>query len=148
MAERRTERRDNHAPGESRSMRLKLFIPTDTLVDAPVRKIIAEAENGSFCLLPRHIDFVAALVPGILIYTDADGVERFFAVDSGTLVKVGDEVRVSALNAVAGADLGELRRTVQESFEALEEHEREARSALARLEAGTLRRFFQTEEPV
>ncbi|MCF7985124.1 MAG: F0F1 ATP synthase subunit epsilon [Thiohalocapsa sp.] len=127
-------------------MRLRLFVPTETLVDAPVRKVIAEAENGSFGMLPRHIDFVAALVPGILIYVDEDGAERFYAVDAGTLVKVGDEVRVSTFNAIAGTDLGALKRTVQESFEALEEHEREARSALARLEAGTLRRFFRSEE--
>jgi hypothetical protein len=32
---------------------------------------------------------------------------------------------------------------VQEAFESLAEHDREARSALARLEAGTLRRFMQ-----
>jgi F-type H+-transporting ATPase subunit epsilon len=31
--------------------------------------VIAEAQNGSFCLLPHHIDFVAALAPGLLAYT-------------------------------------------------------------------------------
>ena len=30
-------------------------------------KLVAEAPNGAFCLLPRHVDFVAALVPGLTI---------------------------------------------------------------------------------
>jgi len=33
------------------------------MIDEKVSKIIAEAQNGSFCLRPRHIDFVAAAVP-------------------------------------------------------------------------------------
>ena len=45
-------------------MRLKVLLPTKVLIDEEVTKVVAEAENGSFCILPRHIDFVSALVPG------------------------------------------------------------------------------------
>ncbi|NMC75543.1 MAG: F0F1 ATP synthase subunit epsilon, partial [Geobacteraceae bacterium] len=45
-------------------MKLTVLLPTGVLVDQEVTKVTAEAENGSFCLLPRHIDFLAALVPG------------------------------------------------------------------------------------
>jgi F-type H+-transporting ATPase subunit epsilon len=131
---------------ETQMLRLRVFLPTETLVDEPARKVIAEAEDGAFCLLPRHVDFATALVPGILIFVDADGEERLLAVDEGSLVKAGEEVRVSVFNAIAGADLGRLRQTVDETFLALDEHEREARSALARLEAGTLRGFVELEE--
>ena len=50
------------------SMHLKVLVPTEVFVDTKTTKIVAEAENGSFCLLPHHIDFVAALVPGIVVY--------------------------------------------------------------------------------
>jgi F-type H+-transporting ATPase subunit epsilon len=49
-------------------MQLKILIPTKILVDCQVTKVIAEAENGHFCLLPHHVDFVAALVPGITFF--------------------------------------------------------------------------------
>jgi F-type H+-transporting ATPase subunit epsilon len=137
---------DDPVREETGMLRLRIFLPTETMVDEPARKVIAEAENGHFCLLPRHLDFAAALVPGILIFVDAEGGERLLAVDEGTLVKAGAEVRVSVFNAVAGADLGRLRQTVDESFLSLDEHDREARSALARLEAGTLRGFVELEE--
>jgi F-type H+-transporting ATPase subunit epsilon len=66
-------------------MRLKVFLPTDILLDTEVTKVIAEAENGTFCLLPRHVDFVAALVPGLLLFVPRSGPEEYLAVDEGTL---------------------------------------------------------------
>lgn len=124
-------------------MRLKLLLPADILIDEDVQKIIAEAGNGSFCLLPRHIDFVAALVPGLLTYVSATGKEFFVAVDEGTLVKCGPRVLVSVRNAVCGDDLTRLRDTVEMEFRQLDEREKAARGALARLEAGVVRRFVE-----
>jgi F-type H+-transporting ATPase subunit epsilon len=138
--------RANPRSGQAGMLRLKVILPTRTLVDEAMSKVVAEAVNGSFGLLPRHVGFVSALVPGILIYSGADGEERFLAVDEGVLVKAADEVRVSTFNAVAGRDLKRLRQTVDETFLSLDDHEREARSALARLEAGTLRGFAEWEE--
>ncbi|MCB0128834.1 MAG: F0F1 ATP synthase subunit epsilon, partial [Caldilineaceae bacterium] len=125
---------------------LKVLLPTAVLVDEPVVKVIAEAENGSFCLLPRHVDFVAALVPGLLSFTTAEGVEEFLAVDEGILVKQGDDVRVSVINGVRGGALAELRALVTQQFERLDERERRARSALARMEADFVRRFIELRE--
>lgn len=127
-------------------MNLKVALPTIVLVDEPVQKIVAEAENGSFGILPRHIDFAAALVPGVLIYLDAESRERFLGIDEGTLVKCGDEVMISARNAVEGDDLQNLRRQVETAFVLLDERERSARSALARLEAGIARRFVELKD--
>jgi len=126
-------------------MRLKLLLPNEILINEPVQKIIAKAHNGSFCLEPRHIDFVSALVPGLLMYIAESGQEVFIAIDEGTLVKCGDEVLISTYNAVIGNDLATLRDTVENRFVQLGESERIARSALARLEAGVIRRFTQIE---
>lgn len=127
-------------------MNLRLMLPTEILLEQPVTKIIAEAENGEFCLLPRHIDFVAALVPGLLSFFDQDGVERFAAIDNGILVKCGSDVSVSAYRGVVGNDITELQSLIDERFLELDEYERKARSALARLEAGTLRGFLNLRE--
>ncbi len=127
-------------------MRLRIALPHQMLVDAPASKVIAEAANGSFCLLPRHVDFVAALVPGILSWVDEDGREIFAAVDRGILVKVGEEVGVSVRRAIVDDDLETLHRTVTQSYHTLDEHERQARAAAAQLEAGFVRRFLELEK--
>ena len=124
-------------------MHLKVLLPTEVLIDQPVSKVIAEAENGSFCLLPRHIDFLAALAPGILLFQSESGAETFLAVDEGVLVKCGAEVLVSTRNAVQGTDLENLKQQVVQRFRAVDEQERLTRSALAQLEASLARRFME-----
>ncbi len=129
-------------------MKLTVLLPAGVLVDQEVTKVTAEAENGSFCLLPRHVDFVTALVPGLLSFETGTGEEEFLAVDEGILVKRGPEVTVSTRNAVRGASLGQLREAVEERFHVLDEREQQAREVLARLEADLVVRFVRMGEKI
>ncbi len=122
-------------------MRLEVITPMAVCVDRTVRRIVAEAPGGHFGMWPGHIDVVSELVPGILLYETEDGAERFVAVNSGTLVKCGTEVRVAVRGAVDGDDLGALRARVESEFRQHDEEERQSRAALARLEASMIRRF-------
>jgi len=127
-------------------MKLTVLLPTGMLVDQEVTKVTAEAENGSFCLLPRHIDFVSALVPGLLSFEYGAGQEEFLAVDDGILVKCGAQVTVSTRNAVRGVPLGQLRQAVAKRFRALDDRELQAREVLARLEADLVVKFIRMGE--
>jgi len=125
-------------------MNLKVYVPTRIFMVAEVTRISAEAENGSFTLLPRHVDWVASLVPGILAFLSGDK-ESFLAVDEGVLVKCGPDVMVSTRNAIRGENLGELKDAVEGKFRELDEREKKARSVLARFEADFIRRFMEME---
>ena len=129
-------------------MHLKILLPFRVFAEKTgVSRIVAETSEGSFGLLPRRLDCVAALTPGILIYeTDADG-EVYVAVDEGVLVKTGADVLVSVRRAIAGTDLGQLRDAVAQEFLTLNEQEQSVRSVMAKLEAGFVRQFasFQHE---
>lgn len=124
-------------------MKLKVLLPTEVLIEEEVTKVIAEAEDGSFCLKPKHVDFVAALVPGLLSFETTDGHEEFLAVDEGTLVKCGAEVLVSTENAVRGPNLGTLKDTVEKQFMVVDDRQKSARSAVAKLEANLVRKFIE-----
>lgn len=124
-------------------MHLKVMQPTNGLIDERVTKVTAEGEEGSFCLLPQHVDWVAALVPGILSFELETGEEIFLAIDEGILVKQGDMVLVSVRSAVRGVDLETLHQTVQQQFRQLDEQERQARSTLVRLETSFVREFME-----
>jgi len=123
------------------NMRVKVIVPSGVLVQQQAAKLVAEARDGSFCLLPRHVDFAAALVPGILTLTADDDSETFFAVDEGLLVKHGSEVRVSTWNALQGK-LGELQQAVLAQFREQGRQEQEARHALDRLEASLVQQVL------
>lgn len=125
-------------------MRLQVLVPSRVVARDEVVSVVAEGSEGSFGILPRHVDYVTELVPGILTYRrEEDGPERILALDRGTLVKVGPEILVSVRDAVEGDDLESLRATVHRRFRTLDEREREARSALATLEARFIRRFLE-----
>ena len=126
-------------------MQLKVLLPNGIFLVARANKITAEAINGSFCLLPNHIDFVATLVPSILSFTSphAQQEETFLAIDRGVLVKCGAEVLVATRQAIRGEDLDSLWQAVEENFRSLDEREKRSRSALAKLEAGFLRGFAE-----
>jgi F-type H+-transporting ATPase subunit epsilon len=106
------------APSEH--MRLEVFTPTALLVDDAAVKVIAEGPEGY-------------------------GEERLLGIDEGVLVKRGAEVRVSVLDAFESDDLASLRKQVARRFLSLDEHERSARTALARLEAGAIRHVLEIE---
>ena len=127
-------------------MRLKILLPTEVLLDEEVDKVLAEGDNGWFCLLPNHQGFVSALVPGMLMYMLPNGTERVLAVDEGVLVKCGSDVLVSVRAAVPGTNLGSLKRAVEEQFNRLDEREKKARAAAAKLELDLVRRFVELRE--
>jgi F-type H+-transporting ATPase subunit epsilon len=125
-------------------MKLKLLLPYQVFAEIEdVSRIVIETPQGSFGLLPRRLDCVAALEPGILTYeTKAKG-EVYIAVDEGILVKAGADVLVSVRNAIGGTDLGKLREAVEREFVDLDENERQMRAVLARLESGFVRHFTE-----
>jgi len=124
-------------------MLCKILLPIEVFYNKEIAKVVAEAGNGSFCLLPQHIDFVAALTPGLLRMVGIDNQEEFYAVDEGILIKKGNEVMVSTRNALKIPDLGQLKQVVEEQFKTLDDKEKAARTAAARLEADLVRRFME-----
>jgi F-type H+-transporting ATPase subunit epsilon len=129
-------------------MSVTLRLPTRTLFEGRAEKITAVAPNGAFGILPNHIDFVTALVPSVLTLRQSNGSEEIFGLDEGLLVKKGDRVVVVALRGVHGDDLSTLENTVEASFIQMDEEERQARSALSRLEADMVRRFAELQRPI
>jgi F-type H+-transporting ATPase subunit epsilon len=126
-------------------VKLRVMLPTRIAFDQEVDKVVAEGPQGFFGLLPRHVDTVSELVPGIVTYR-ADGQEGFVAVDGGTLVKVGSDVLVVTATAVVGDDLEHLRAVVEESMERAVYRDEAARSALARLEIDIVQRLVEMGE--
>ncbi|MBK9170819.1 MAG: F0F1 ATP synthase subunit epsilon [Bryobacterales bacterium] len=123
-------------------MNLKVLLPFQVFAEKTgVTRVVAETRAGSFGLLPRRLDCVAALPPGILIYESQAEGEVYLAVDEGVLIKTGPDVLVSVRNVIAGTDLRHLREAVEREFLHLDEREQSVRAALAKMESGLIRRM-------
>jgi len=126
-------------------MRLRVITPGHVALETEVDKVSAEASNGAFTLLPRHIDFVAPLVQGLLTYSH-DGEDTVVALDGGLLVKRGARVDVVTAEAFISEDLRSLGRELDTVFGDLDEGERSARRALADLETDITRRLLELDD--
>ncbi len=129
------------------SMNLKLLLPFEILVEtSDVLRIVVENLEGAFGLLPRRLDCVSVLVPGILFYETATEGNCYLAIDEGVLIKTGSNVLISVRRAIQGTDLGQLHASVDEEFMALNERELGLRTLSAKLDVGILQRFKGFED--
>lgn len=127
-------------------MKLIVRMPSEVLFEKEVSRIRAEARNGWFGILPKHVDFVTALVPGVLTFQPAGKPEEYLAIDQGILVKCGPEVSVSTRNAVHGENLELLKKNVETQFRERQEREKQARALEAKLEADLVRALMEAEK--
>mgnify|MGYP003593522808 FL=1 len=127
-------------------MQVKILLPSAVFLEQAAKKLVAEGPNGFFCLLPRHIDYTNALVPGILTLEHVDGQIAYYAVSEGILVKIGRQVLLSVRDAVRGETLEDLKKAVDSQFLQLIRQEQASRTALRKLEADTIRRFMELSE--
>ena len=129
---------------EATNMTLKILLPYKIFaVKTGVTRIVAETSSGSFGVLPQRLDCVAALEPGILTYeSDTDG-EAFIAVDTGVLVKTGENVMVSVRNASGGVSLELLHDAVEREFGERDEEEGKNRSVLREMEGSFINQLMR-----
>jgi F-type H+-transporting ATPase subunit epsilon len=123
-------------------MDLKVLLPFGVFsANTGVARIVAETREGSYGILPRRLDCVATLVPGILMYQCESQAEVYVAVDEGVLIKCGRQVLVSVRRALGGTGLAELRAAVAAEFLALNTQEQQLHSALLKIESGFISRL-------
>jgi F-type H+-transporting ATPase subunit epsilon len=121
---------------------LRLRTPRALLVDAPVKSITAEDAGGWFGMLPGRSDVVAALVPGLLLFEDADG-ECFVALAGGLLELRDGECRVMAREAVVSRELDAIGDELEAQLRAREESALMRKDAMDDLAREALRRLAE-----
>lgn len=118
-----------------------IYSPLGTEVKTKIRKVSFETPSGYYTLLPRHVDFVSALCPNIVSFTEESGNEKFAACHRGIVVKKGSTVTMSVQGAVVCNSLDELSGAVLEDFKRSEEQRKELNTVMAQLELGLIRGF-------
>ena len=124
-------------------MNLEILVPSGIFARVPeVSSIVAESQQGSFGILPRRRDCVAALAPGILTYRTASGTV-YVAVDEGVLIKRRGAVTVSVKRCIRAATLATLHDTVIREFRVADAEEQAVRHAIQKMEGGLLGRLAE-----
>ncbi|HBO50324.1 MAG TPA: hypothetical protein DD619_06040 [Alphaproteobacteria bacterium] len=122
-------------------MQLTVCSPLGTVLQTKALKVTFETLNGFYTLMPKHVDFVAAMKPNIVRYTDENNAESYVACHRGIVVKKGQNVTMSVQNAVISKSLDTLSLVIRNDFKENEERRKELNLAMARLELGLVRGF-------
>ena len=125
-------------------LNLEILLPYSVFAKkSGVSRVVAETTAGSMGILPHRMDCVAALVAGILVYEDDKDGEVCVAVDQGSLIKIGLDIKILVRNAIGGLKLDDLQNRVETEFLKLDENEKLARSSIEQMEAGFIRRLAE-----
>lgn len=122
-------------------MQVEILLPAEKFFSCQASKVYAVADNGAFGLLPNHSDLVASLVSSVLVITDTNNQELYFGIDQGLLIKNNKKVEIAVRRALQGKDLASLAAEIDEYFSALDDAEKQARTAISKLEAGIVRQL-------
>jgi F-type H+-transporting ATPase subunit epsilon len=117
----------------------KLVTPTGILFDQPVREVTAVNALGEFGVLPEHVDYITALVPGILTVALADGGQHFYLISGGLAEVREGQLTVLARSAdrvedVVGDDLTDALMQAEEKLRYLSFYEPEYQNAQRELQ--------------
>lgn len=127
-------------------MDFTVYTPLGTALKVKAKKVTFETVTGYYTLMPKHVDFVSAMEPNIVRYTDDAGREKYMACHRGIVVKKGTDVTMSVQSAVLSDSLDTLPASILADFKAAEEKRKELNTAMARLELGMVRGFGQLKE--
>ena len=114
-------------------MEMKIVLPTSILLKQMVSKVIFDAQDRSFCLLPRHIDFISALVPSILTFQNLNGIEQYLVHDEGILIKQDREVLVAIKHGLIENSLGSLKNRLEKEFQNIDIQEKKTKQLLTQV---------------
>lgn len=127
-----------------RHLHLILTTPAAMLRDVDdVTAIRAEDASGGFGVLPGHADFLTVLDASVVIWRRADGGSECCLISGGLLrVEGGGRVSLAAREAIFGQDPGALRSELANRRAALDDDDRQARTAQLALQARAVRQML------
>jgi len=126
-------------------MKLRVFTPSEVVLECDVAHVTAEDPTGSLGVRPGHAPLVTPLVRSVLVAREPGGRERYVAVDRGVMLVDGELVRVAVRQAVAGADIGELERTALARFEKEADEDRANHVAFEKMRISFMRNLLEMD---
>ena len=127
-------------------MKLRVFTPTEVVLEEEVAHVTVEDPTGSLGIRPGHAPLVTPLVQGILVARAADGRERYLALDGGVALVNRDVVEVVSRQAVESDDPAHLEEVVLREFEKRADQEKSSSVAFEKMRLSFMRRLLELEK--
>ncbi len=118
----------------SKYMDLIVMTPSSIILKEKIVKLVAYGKEGSFCLKPRHVDYISALVSSVVKYNIKDGNDGYISISNGILTKNGAIVKLTVMAGTCGSSLEEVSNSSIEKMQLAKESEQKAKNVISSLE--------------
>ena len=95
-------------------LNLRIYTPEKLALEEEILKITVNGEEGSFTILPKHVDYISSFNDCIIYYTDKSNNIRFIAINQWILTKIGRNIEISTFHIITGNTLQELKDNMNE----------------------------------
>lgn len=113
---------------------LKIYSPTELLLDEEVKKFTFVGKEGYLTMLPNHIDYVSSFETNIASYINVKNEKKFVVLSDGILVKYANKIRINTYKAIFGNTMEELKIKIDKNKENENDIEKEINKNLKKLE--------------
>ncbi|NLW49882.1 MAG: hypothetical protein GXY85_03440 [Candidatus Brocadiaceae bacterium] len=127
-------------------MKLRVFTPTEIVLEEDVVHVTVEDPTGSIGIRPGHAPLVTPLVQSILVARPAEGRQRYLALDGGVAIVNRDVVEIVSRQAVESDDPAHLEDSVLAEFERRTEEEKSSFVAFEKMRLSFMRRLLELEK--
>lgn len=95
-------------------LNLRIYTPEKLFLEKEILKITLNGKEGSFSILPKHVDYISSFDDCIMCYTDTSNKTSFLATNQGIITKIGRNIEISTFHVVVGNSLMELKNNINE----------------------------------
>lgn len=95
-------------------LNLRIYTPEKLFLEKEILKITLNGKEGSFSILPKHVDYISSFDDCIMCYTDTSNKTSFLATNQGIITKIGRNIEISTFHVIVGNSLMELKNNINE----------------------------------
>ena len=95
-------------------LNLRIYTPEKLFLEKEIIKITLNGKEGSFSILPKHVDYISSFSDCVMCYTDIFRNVNFLATNQGIITKVGRNIEISTFHVIVGNSLIELKNNINE----------------------------------
>lgn len=95
-------------------LNLRIYTPEKLFLEKEILKITLNGKEGSFSILPKHVDYISSFDDCIMCYTETSNKTSFLATNQGIITKIGRNIEISTFHVIVGNSLMELKNNINE----------------------------------
>lgn len=95
-------------------LNLRIYTPEKLFLEKEILKITLNGKEGSFSILPKHVDYISSFDDCIMRYTETSNKASFLATNQGIITKIGRNIEISTFHVIIGNSLMELKNNINE----------------------------------